>query len=108
MVIEPGEGGFDRNLDLTGRGRRGPGVRVDRAVPDEQESSARRDSCPHSPNHLLHRSRDVDVQAGHQVVMTRLWGPAREIGLDPVDPPGDVCPGGLGRESERPPRNRRP
>jgi hypothetical protein len=31
--------------------------------------------------------------------MTRLWGPAREIGLDPVDTPGDVPPGGLGRRS---------
>jgi hypothetical protein len=31
--------------------------------------------------------------------MTRLRSPAREIGLDPVDAPGDVCPGGLGRRS---------
>jgi hypothetical protein len=46
MVIEHRDRSFDRDLDLTGRGRRGPRARVDRAVPDQQQSSARRDTGP--------------------------------------------------------------
>jgi hypothetical protein len=97
--IERGDRRFDRDLHLAGRGRCGSGGRVDRAVPDQKEGAARRDSCPHPPDHLLNRSRYMDVQAGHKVVVTRLRGPGLKIGLDQVDAPGDVRPGGLGRRS---------
>jgi hypothetical protein len=87
----------DGDLHLTGRGSCGSGGRVDRAVTDQEQGPAERDPRRHPFHHLLHRPRHVDVQAGDEVVVARLWGPGREIALDPGDALGDVRPDGLGR-----------
>jgi hypothetical protein len=51
------------------------------------------------PHHLRHRPRHVNVQADHEIEVTGLRDPGREISLHPVDTAGDIRPGNLGRRA---------
>ncbi|MDT4926291.1 MAG: hypothetical protein QOG01_4004 [Pseudonocardiales bacterium] len=94
--VERGDCVVDGDLHLTGRGRRGPGCRVNRTVTNHEQRPARRDTVRHPAHHFCHRSRHMDVQARYDVIVARLWDPGREIALDPVDALGDIRPDGLG------------
>lgn len=41
----------------------------------------------------------MDVQGGDEVIAAWFRGPGSEVGLDPVDAPGEIRPGGLGCRS---------
>ncbi len=71
-------------------------IGVDREVAGQQQHPARRDPSRQSRHHFLQGIRNVDIQAGYEVVGASLRRPDREVALDPIDEPGDVRPEGCG------------